>query len=107
MDTHALRICYRIASVLLLLQVGGLAGVFAAGTPPSLTSTDRKLAVARGHYARLAQLDPQPAKENLPIDAERWKTDPKFIERVEKIEPQFVKVPLETFILPACPANSS
>ena len=107
MDTHALRTCYRIGFVLLLLQAVGLVAIFAAGTPPSSSPTGSKLAVARGHYARLAQLDPQPAKENLPIDAERWKTDPKFIERVEKIEPQFVKVPLETFILPACPANSS
>jgi acid phosphatase (class A) len=64
-------------------------------------------APARGHYAKLAQLDPQPANPDLPIDAERWKTDLKCIQRIEQIQPEFVKVPLETFSLPPCPANSS
>ena len=91
MDTHALKTCYRIVFISLLFQFGSVAGAFAADTPPSSSPSSRKLAPARGHYARLAQLDPQPAEENLPIDTERWKTDPKFIERVEKIEPQFVK----------------
>jgi len=64
-------------------------------------------APARGHYAKLGQLDNRPTAPDLPIDAERWKTDPKFIERIEKIAPEFVQVPLETFKLPGCPANSS
>lgn len=62
---------------------------------------------ARGHYAKLGALDPKPAGPDLPVDANRWKTDAAFIERVEKMEPEFVRVPLETFTLPSCPANSS
>jgi acid phosphatase (class A) len=61
----------------------------------------------RGHYAKLGQSDVRPTAPGLPIDAERWKTDPKFIERIEHIVPEFVQVPLETFKLPDCPANSS
>src|SRR6266513_2514645 len=64
-------------------------------------------APARGHYAKLGQLDPQPAGPGLPIDANKWQTDPKFIEKVEHLAPEFVQVPLETFVLPPCPANSS
>ena len=64
-------------------------------------------APARGHYAKLGQLDPQPAGPGLPIDAKKWQTDPKFIEKVEHLAPEFVQVPLETFVLPPCPANSS
>ena len=62
---------------------------------------------ARGHYAKLAQLDPHPAKPDLPVDAERWITNPKSIERIEEMQPEFVKVRLNTFALPPCPANSS
>ena len=107
MDTHALKTCYRIVFITLLFQAGSGAGVFAADTSSSSSPSGRRFAPARGHYSKLAQIDPQPSEKNLPIDAERWKTDPKSIERVEKIEPQFVNVPLETFILPPCPANSS
>jgi acid phosphatase (class A) len=87
------------------------AGVFFAITvdahaaEPNLKAAT--FAPARGHYATLAQLDPYPADRDLPIDAERWKTSPKSIERIEQIQPEFVKVPLETFTLPPCPANSS
>src|SRR5215212_9599557 len=62
---------------------------------------------ARGHYSKLGQLDPKPARPDLPIDGQRWITDPKAIERKEKIQPEFVRVPLDTFTLPPCPANSS
>ncbi|HJT81263.1 MAG TPA: phosphatase PAP2 family protein [Chthoniobacterales bacterium] len=103
MNTYALKVWSRSVLISWLLLAASVAEVFAADTSPS----NRKPAPARGHYAKLAQLDPEPAKPDLPIDAERWKTDPKFIERVEKIEPQYVKVPLDTFVLPPCPANSS
>jgi len=62
---------------------------------------------ARGHYAKLGKLDSKPREPNLPIDAKRWETDPKFIDKVEKIQPEFVRVPLDSFQLPPCPANSS
>jgi len=62
---------------------------------------------ARGHYAKLAALDSKPAAPDLPLDAKRFETPPGFIERVERLEPEFVRVPLETFALPPCPANSS
>jgi acid phosphatase (class A) len=87
------------------------AGVFFAITAAAhAVGPDLKVALfapARGHYAKLAQLDPHPANPDLPIDAERWLTNPKSIERIEQIQPEFVKVPLDTFTLPPCPANSS
>jgi acid phosphatase (class A) len=84
------------------------AGLLSASLLAETTLPDRsqeRLTAATGHYARLQQLDPQPAA--LPIDTKRWKTNSKFIEKVEKIKPEFVQVPLETFALPPCPANSS
>ena len=87
------------------------AGVFFAITATAhAVGPDLKVAPfapARGHYAKLAQLDSHPANPDLPIDAERWMTNPKSIERIEQIQPEFVKVPLDTFTLPPCPANSS
>jgi acid phosphatase (class A) len=83
---------------------------FAIGANTLAVGPDLKSAPSapsRGHYAKLAQLDPHPANPDLPIDAERWKTDLKCIQRIEQIQPEFVKVPLETFGLPPCPANSS
>jgi acid phosphatase (class A) len=73
----------------------------------SVTAAAESLPAARGHYAKLAQLDPQPASLDLPLDAKRWETDPNQIKRVESIQPEFVRVPLESFKLPQCPANSS
>jgi PAP2 superfamily. len=73
----------------------------------SVTAAAASLAPARGHYAKLAQLDAMPAGPNLPVDSKRWETDPTFIKRVENVEPEFVRVPLEAFSLPPCPANSS
>ena len=82
-----------------------LAAICAAAS--SLHATAPPFAPARGHYEKLSGLDPQPAGPDLPLDAKRWETDPKFVERVERVEPEFVRVPLETFRLPPCPANSS
>jgi len=65
------------------------------------------LTPVRGHYAKLAAFDPKPSAPSLPIDARRFETDPKFIGKVEHLEPEFVHVALETFALPSCPANSS
>jgi acid phosphatase (class A) len=64
-------------------------------------------APTRGHYAKLGKLNSKPREPSLPIDARRWETDPKFVEKVEKIQPEFVRVPLGSFKLPPCPANSS
>ena len=69
--------------------------------------TVASLPPARGHYAKLARLDPQPSAADLPIDGQLWETDPNFIRRVEALEPDFVRVPLEAFHLPVCPENSS
>ncbi|HEV3409218.1 MAG TPA: hypothetical protein VG095_02915 [Chthoniobacterales bacterium] len=80
-------------AVILLLC---LAAEAAASLPP-----------ARGHYAKLAKLDPEPAGADSPADDKRWETDPAFIERVERIQPEFVEVALDAFRLPPCPANSS
>ncbi len=89
-----------VAAIFLLNQFSGAA--VASPAPKA-----KPLPPARGHYAKLAQLDPRPAGPDLPADAKKWETNPKFIERVEALEPEFVKVPLETFQLPPCPANSS
>jgi acid phosphatase (class A) len=78
-----------------------------AGRLPAADNVVVPFASARGHYAKLGKLNSKPREPNLPIDARRWETDPKFVEKVEKIEPEFVRVPLETFKLPPCPANSS
>jgi len=67
----------------------------------------RPLAPSRGHYAKLATLDPKPEAPNLPIDWKRFETAPSFVKKVEAIEPDFVRVPLDIFTLPPCPANSS
>ena len=108
MNAHALIKLCPPAFTLSGIAVGGallLAGV----TSPvgAAESKPSSFPPARGHYAKLGASDPKPAEPDLAIDAKRWKTDPAFIERVEKMEPEFVRVPLETFTLPPCPANSS
>jgi acid phosphatase (class A) len=62
---------------------------------------------ARGHYARLAMLDPNPAKPGLAIDAQVYPSTLAQIERVKQSKPEFLRVPLEDFDLPPMPANSS
>jgi acid phosphatase (class A) len=90
---------------------GVVRGLLIASAATFSTAADSKishqLTPARGHYAKLAALDPKPAAPDLPIDAKRFETNPKFIEKVEHIEPEFVHVSLDVFTLPPCPANSS
>lgn len=86
-------------SVVLLL--GGL--VSAQATDVAL----RELAPARGHYAKLALITPTPAQSGAELDALRFQTDPNFIARVEAMKLEFVQVPLDAFVLPPMPANSS
>jgi acid phosphatase (class A) len=92
-----------LARILVLLPALNM--VMAASAPAP--ENEKTFAPARGHYAKLGRLDPQPATPGLPIDARKWQTNPKFIDKVEHLEPEFVRVPLETFSLPPCPANSS
>ncbi len=82
----------------------GSAATFSTAADSNIS---HRIAPARGHYARLAALDPRRAAPDLPLDAERFETNPKFIEKVEHLEPEFVHVTLDTFKLPPCPANSS
>jgi acid phosphatase (class A) len=108
MNAHALMKGRRISGSGLFITTAGV--FFAITADAHAVGPDLKVALfapARGHYAKLAQLDPYPANPDLPIDAERWITNPKSIERIEQTQPEFVKVPLETFTLPPCPANSS
>jgi hypothetical protein len=83
------------ARALMKLHWMSVAGVFitTAGVFFAITAAvhpvgpDLKVAPfvpARGHYAKLAQLDSHPANPDLPIDAERWMTNPKSIERMNK-----------------------
>jgi acid phosphatase (class A) len=67
----------------------------------------RPLAPARGHYAKLAQLSPAAAPSGAELDAQRFSTDPAFMARVEAMKLEFVQVPLDAFVLPPLPANSS
>ena len=67
----------------------------------------RPLAPARGHYQKLAQSDPEPSKAKDSIDEKRFENNPASVERVRKVEPEFVRIPLDEFKLPPCPANSS
>jgi acid phosphatase (class A) len=94
----------RFTSALLAVWLLGCASE-AVGAPDS--KSPPPLAPARGHYAKLATLDPKPAAPDLPLDAQRFETPAGFIARVEAMEPEFVRVPLDSFALPPCPANSS
>jgi acid phosphatase (class A) len=73
----------------------------------SVAATAAPLPPARGHYEKLGRLDPKPSAPNLPLDEKRFANNPESIERVRKLEPEFIRVPLEEFKLPPCPANSS
>jgi acid phosphatase (class A) len=108
MNTRVLMKLHWMSAACLFITTAGV--FFTITAAAHAVGPDFKIAPfapARGHYAKLAQLDPHPANPRLPIDAERWKTSPRSIERIEQIQPEFVKVPLETFTLPPCPANSS
>jgi acid phosphatase (class A) len=107
MNAHTLFKVRRTTAYRLLQIVTVIFAIIADAPAASLASKAAPFAPARGHYAKLAQFDPQPAGGQLPIDAQRWKTNPKSIERIEQIQPEFVTVPLDVFTLPSCPANSS
>ncbi|HYC70747.1 MAG TPA: phosphatase PAP2 family protein [Opitutaceae bacterium] len=64
-------------------------------------------APARGHYAKLQQLDATPASPPRPIDGETYPSNPASIERLRTAKPEFIRIPLDELRLPACPANSS
>jgi acid phosphatase (class A) len=66
-----------------------------------------ELTPARGHYEKLARLDAQPSAPNLPLDQQRFATNPAFVEKVENLKQEFIRIPLDEIKLPACPANSS
>ena len=67
----------------------------------------RRLTPARGHYEKLARLDPQPSNAQSSIDEKRFASNPASVERIRKAEPEFVRIALDEFKLPPCPANSS
>ncbi|MEP6686113.1 MAG: phosphatase PAP2 family protein [Verrucomicrobiota bacterium] len=105
MNAHALRKFYPATSITLIIAS---CLIVSTALPASAQGSKAPpFAPARGHYEKLGRLDPKPASPNLPIDAQRWISKPTSIERIEKIEPEFVRVRLETFTLPPCPANSS
>jgi acid phosphatase (class A) len=106
MNARVRKTCQATSSLLVLALSARLT---LAASPPSPPEKRARVefAPAVGHYSKLAAFDHNPAEPNLPLDARRWKTDPEFVERVEKLEPEFVRVPLELFELPPCPANSS
>ena len=65
------------------------------------------IVAVRGHYAKLGALNPAPSANDLPLDVKRFISKPASIEKVKNRAPEFLRVPLEQFNLPACPANSS
>jgi acid phosphatase (class A) len=107
MNAHALTKPAWISVSRLFITIGGVLFAITVGNRAAGSDHGALFAPARGHYAKLAQLDPQPMNRDLPIDAERWKTSPKSIECIEQIQPEFVRIPLDTLTLPPSPANSS
>lgn len=80
------------------------------GLLTTVTAADlapRELTPARGHYAKLALVSPAAAATGAELDAQKFHTDPGFISRVEAMKLEFVNVPLDAFVLPTMPANSS
>ena len=101
MNAHALSKSSWIRVSVILLPLPAICAFGMDDSKPAIVTP------ARGHYAKLGQLDSQPVSPDSAIDRERWQTNPKSIERIEKIQPEFVKVSLDVFKLPPCPANSS
>ena len=66
-----------------------------------------ELTPARGHYEKLGRLEAQPSAPNLPLDQQRFATNPAFVEKVQNLKQEFIRIPLDEIKLPACPANSS
>src|SRR4051794_39892456 len=67
----------------------------------------RPIAAARGHYAKLGRINPAPSADKLPLDEKRFISNPASIEKLKNRTPEFIRVPLDQFKLPVCPANSS
>jgi len=88
-------------TAVLLLAAFPAFGVHAA-------DSHRTPAPARGHYWKLAMLDPATAAPGLDVDALRFDNNPASVERLRKApREEFIRVPLDEFVLPAMPANSS
>lgn len=64
-------------------------------------------AAARGHYAKLQALDAKPSAPGLSIDKELYPNSAASVERLKTAQPEFLRIPLDEFVLPTCPANSS
>ncbi|HUG09686.1 MAG TPA: phosphatase PAP2 family protein [Opitutaceae bacterium] len=85
-----------------------LAIAFLAVTPAADAEPLGELTPARGHYAKLQALGPEPASDNLEVDAFRFENNPASIERLRTApREEFIRVPLDEFLLPAMPASSS
>lgn len=70
-------------------------------------NSPRPIVPARGHYAKLGALDPAPSAEKSPLDEQHFVSKPSSIEKVKNRAPEFIRVPIDQFTLPPCPANSS
>ena len=80
----------------------------AVATLVSLSALDAgEASAARGHYEKLARLNPAPSGPNLPLDGQRFASNPASVEKIKNLEPEFIRIPVEDFKLPKCPANSS
>ena len=66
-----------------------------------------ELTQARGHYEKLARLDPLPSVPDLPLDQQRFASNAAFVEKVRNLKAEFIRIPLDEIKLPPCPANSS
>jgi acid phosphatase (class A) len=58
-------------------------------------------------YARLSRIDAKPSAPDLPLDQQRFVSNPAVVDQVNAMPSEFLHIPLEEFELPACPANSS
>lgn len=95
---------YNILARLLLLA--GLAASLPARECDPCCKCDGPRA-ARGHYAKLAQLDPNPSAPDLPVDAQTYPNNPASVEWLMTAKPEFIRIPLDEIKLPFMPANSS
>lgn len=89
-----------------LLLLAGLAASLPAKECDPCGKCDAPPA-ARGHYAKLAKLDPNPSAPDLPIDAQTYPNNPASVERLKTAKPEFIRIPLDEIKQPFMPANSS
>lgn len=90
----------------ILLLIGCSLASFGQMAMP--TPVFQPLTPARGHYKKLASLNPQPGFSNKGLDSLKYPIDKKIADEVSADKPVYLRnTSLDDFQLPAPPANSS